>query len=449
MNWLDEIEPGIPKRESKRDGASIPDTTNEWSALWDGMHPEGGGPFGGRDNALTVLVGFFRAKWFPLEAALEMAMAWNHNHCTPPLDDDAVADRVQRGWVEWMEGGLDDDTPESVSNPATRTLRFLDMDALAEEAAKAGQQEWLVPDLIMAGGVHYITAPPGGGKSWAAVDLVRAMTTGTEWLGFRKALKVPVLYINEEMGAGTFFSRLDDMGTGKDGFWTLQQSSVKLDNPEHLAQVVRFVAEKGIRVVILDTFVRTHKLDENSNTDMARVYDLFKEINATGAALVALHHHRKGGVSSPVAHEMMRGAGELAAQADLVAAIDKTDSGFVWRTTKHRHLEDSKWPKFGFRILTLDDGTKRIQHFEPEDAQEGAYVDRTGTLPDKTTQYPSGQVLSLICQNEGISSTELAKAMGKRRDTVDDWLARLEAEGSIRRHVSQNNRVSWFPASIF
>ena len=449
MNWLDEVDPA-KARESKQPAGETPrDTGNEWSSLFQD-HPEGGGPFGGRDNALTVLVGFLRAKSFPIEAALEYAEDWNNRHCKPPMDAFVVRDKVQRGWVDWLAGGLDDATPETAAAPKpSRNLRFLTMDDLAEEAAKAGRQEWIVPDLIISGGVHYITAPPGGGKSWVAVDLARAVAVGGKWLDYAIATKCRVLYINEEMGAGTFFQRLDDIGASADGFWALQQAGVKLDNPEHLAQVVRFVVENQIKVVVLDTFVRTHNLDENSNTDMARVYDLFKRINSTGASVVALHHHRKGGVSSPVAHEMMRGAGELAAQADLIAAIDKADDGFVWKTTKHRHLEDSKWPKFGFRLTTNEDGSKVFEQTELEDAQEGVHDARTRAFGSETTHNPSGRILSVIANSEGLTSTDIAKEAGCRRATVDEWLSRLERDGLIRKEHGARGKTGWYTASIF
>lgn len=447
MNWLDDIKP-VPGKVERIGGDTSANPVNEWSSLWED-HPEGGGPFGGRDNALTVLVGFLRAKDFPIESALMVADAWNVAHCKPPIDAHVVHDRVQRGWVSWLGGGLPDATPETVLAKPSRNLRFLSFSDLAEEAAKAGQQEWIVPDIIIAGGVHFVTAPPGGGKSWVAVDLVRAVSTGGKWLDHAQCGKHPVLYINEEMGAGTFFQRLDDVGATGESFWALQQAGAKLDNPEHLAQIIKFIVQNNIKIVVLDTFIRTHNLDENSNNDMSRVYDLFKQINATGASVVALHHHRKGGLASPVAHEMMRGAGELAAQADLIAAIDKVGDGFVWKTTKHRHLEDSKWPNFGFRLVTNEDGSKTFEQMELEDAQEGIHDGHTRAIGNQTTSNPSGRILSAIANSEGLTSTDIAKVAGCRRTTVDEWLSKLEKDGLVRRENGTRGKTGWYTASIF
>lgn len=47
----------------------------------------------------------------------------------------------------------------------------------------------------------------------------------------------------------------------------------------------------GSRLVIFDTFTRWHQLDENSNSDMAKVISVFEMIcRKTGAAILLLHH---------------------------------------------------------------------------------------------------------------------------------------------------------------
>ena len=112
---LDEIlQAGSPEEPvTRKNGAYPSGGDGDWTKLWQ-PHPEGGGPFGGRDTALTKLVGFFRAKSYPYEGALEMAHMWNERFCDPPLGGAEVHDKVGRAWARWAEGGHDDLTPEDL-----------------------------------------------------------------------------------------------------------------------------------------------------------------------------------------------------------------------------------------------------------------------------------------------------------------------------------------------
>lgn len=377
-------------------------------------HPEGGGPFGGRDNALTKLVGFLRAKSLPFEVGLSFARWWNREYVDPPLDDRIVDERVSRGWVQWLEGGMPDDTPETAGQPQGNLIRFVGMDTLAIMASEAGDMEWLVEDLILAGGIHFITAPPGGGKTWAAIDLVRAVTTGTKWLDHKIAKRCPILYWNEEMGAAPFYRRLKDMGVESTGFHAIQREGIRIDSDIHLPQVVDYIRRNDIRVLVIDTFVRCHSKDENDNTQMAQLFGRFKAILDAGAAVVCLHHHRKTSstIGSPVAHEAMRGAGEIAAQADLVAAIEKTEEGYKFRVTKHRHLEDDAVPEFGFRIEKDDAGFLRLEQYDLEMPQEVTTLANAGRNGQDRVESLSQEFVAFIRQNPGCSQNQIAIACG-------------------------------------
>lgn len=352
-DWFDEIEAvGRSKREFTPSGDDT--AGDEYKSLWV-AHPQGGGPFGGRDNALTAFVGMLRAKSLPFEGALAMALDWNNRYLSPPMEEHEVRTKVGSGWVRWLAGGIADATPEDATAPTPkRKLTFLNWAELTELAKRADDTEWIVPRAILRGGVHFITAPAGGGKSWAAVDLVRACATGEKWLDSIEAKPCKVLYVNEEMGAGQFWLRASRISGGNlANMYTLQQEQVKLDNPEHLAAILEFIKAEGIEVVVLDTLVRVHGYDENSNTEMARLYDKVRRINALGVAVVALHHHKKGkGADNAVSHEQMRGAGEIAAQADLIASIDQSEGVYRFRTTKNRHYGDDDWVSIDYRLVS-------------------------------------------------------------------------------------------------
>ena len=192
-SFFGESEKNIPDSPSFGKSSS---SEGVWEKVLE-THGEGRGAFGGRDNALTRLLGLLRARRIPYVAAREWAHNWNENHCVPPLTRSEVDDKVSRGWVAWAEGDEPDAVPEDYGKPLKKEARVLltSNDLLDMDSDDASL--WLIKNVLVKGGIHYISAPPAGGKSWVMLDLARAMTCGVPWIGSLEAPQLPVLYIDE------------------------------------------------------------------------------------------------------------------------------------------------------------------------------------------------------------------------------------------------------------
>jgi hypothetical protein len=125
-----------------------------------------------------------------------------------------------------------------------------------------------------------------------------------------------------------------------------------------MAQLLDTIKGNKIQLVIIDTFVRVHGMDENDNSKMSALYGSFKQIKQLGCTVLCLHHNRKTGTDSNVAHEQMRGAGDIAAQADTVFSISKKDSTYTLKTTKNRHGPETDYVVVSWTIDTTADGTR-------------------------------------------------------------------------------------------
>jgi len=425
-----------PKPERKQRQPGEPDGDGTLAKLYQ-KHPEGGGPYGGRDNALTAYIGYLRSTRIDYDSAYPAALWWNREYCDPPLQDWEVAAKAGRAWVDWKDSDKPELTPamlreelEKKTEPK-RKLEFLTWQQFCDAAANAEDAQWLVENLITRGGMHFITAPPGGGKSWIAVDLVRACLDGSDWFGCLPVTQCKVLYINEEMGLGRFWQRFFKLcANGAENVHIMQKQMVKLDNPDHLAEIVQYVKDNDIAIVILDTFVRVHGYDENSNTDMAKLYDRMKGINESGAAIIALHHHKKGIHAGPVAHEAMRGAGEIAAQADLVATVEHKDGIYTLKTTKQRHIGEEDFVEVSYKIVTNDDGMMQLQHCVggAEAEREQQYIER---------------VLDALDQNQTMSSNALASVIGNNKQVALKFLDSMRDMGLIRKVDPKYARSPW------
>jgi len=435
-SWFDELDP-TPKRKPRAERIPGERSDDGTLAKLRQRHPEGGGPYGGRDNALTAFVGYMRSTRTHIDFAMPSILDFNKRLCDPPLEEWEVYEKAGRAWAEWKDSDLPPLTPAMLREELAqkvepkRKLEFMNWQQFCDAAANAEDAQWLVENMITRGGMHFITAPPGGGKSWIAVDLVRACSDGSLWMGCLPVTQCKVLYINEEMGIGRFFQRFFKLcANGAENVHIMQKQMVKLDNPEHMADIVQYVKDHEIAIVILDTFVRVHGYDENSNTDMAKLYDRMKGINESGAAIIALHHHKKGIHAGPVAHEAMRGAGEIAAQADLVATVENKDGIYTMKTTKQRHIGEEDFVEVSYKIVTNEDGSMELQY-----CVGGAEAEREQHLIER--------VLDALDQNEKMSGNALAAVIGNNKQVAFKFLDSMRDMGLIRKIDPDYARSPW------
>ena len=397
-------------------------------------HPEGGGPYGGRDNALTACVGYYRSTRLVIDFAIAGILDWNRTYCDPPIEEHEVREKAARAWADWKDSDLPPLTPAMLRAELDKPIEeedpieWMTWADIKAKVAELGPLRWIVPDMIMKRGLSFISATSGGGKSWAALDLLRATMAGGMWLGYIECEKANVMYIDEEMGCQVFLDRADQLGIPHQTIIYSDHQRIKLDSPKYLHSILRKIEELQIDIVIVDTLVRVHSLDENSNTEMSRLYGYFCQMKNLGAAVVVLHHNRKSGSEGGIGHEQMRGAGDIVSQADTVFSISHKleNDTYTMITTKNRHWrKKEKQPAVSWTI-GAQDGRLSLIHAEPE-----GFAARVG-------QSTTDAILSCVEANPGIGKNIIHAKVGGRKETVlaaiDELVNEnlLNAEPSLR-----------------
>jgi len=346
----------------------------KWSKLWE-QQPEGGGAFGGRDNALTSLVGFLRAKSFSFEAARFIASHWNQNYCFPPLPDHEVMEKIGRKWYEWREGGHEDETPEDFEQekkPEAEAWVFKSAKYLLDFVAHGGGLKWFVKNVFVENGHHYVSAPAAGAKSWLLIDLAVAAATGRQWLNL-DVPHVPVLYIDAELGEGQFSTRFQKLGAVEDALFFYLDEDVKLDRKGDAVKLINFMVDNGIKLLLIDTFSRVWTGDENDNRQIRAFGEVIKAIRKkTGATVIIAHHDRKSKTEeSAVAHEKMRGGGDIGAQCDFAYGLAKRGGLFHVFVTKNRSVPESDELNVHFELKDNEDKTRiELRILDPNERSE-------------------------------------------------------------------------------
>ncbi len=173
-------------------------------------------------------------------------------------------------------------------------------------------------------GATLICGLPKEGKSFLALSVAKALTTGKPLFGkpgFEVPEIVPVLYLAAESGDGALKLRCEKFGITKDKTRfisrTLSQGlMLGLDSPE-IESVVRAMKP----VVILETLIRFNEgKDEDDASENRKLADaIFRLIGLGARAVVGIHHSRKDlNKANPTKESAVRGSGDGLAMVDAV-----------------------------------------------------------------------------------------------------------------------------------
>ena len=299
----------------------------------------------------------------------------------------------------------------------TRQIQRLDWEGMLEAEDKAGKQSWIIPNVLAKGCLHYISAPPGHGKTWLMCDLIRAACQGDRWLHEYDIPQTGVLYIDEEMGVCNVMHRLRLLGMrSADGLGYINRGGVRLDSPVDVERLLETCKTDNVEIVIIDSLVRVHDLNENDASDMRKLFVQFSRFLDAGITLVISHHTRKGGTDLTVRHEAMRGSAEIAAAADMVYACEKKANGlYSLSCTKSRLIADESALSATFEIRDVD-GITMVRTLDKSSKLEVITADIKAT------------VIQAIGDSPSISVNALQKIMGIRASTLRDALVSLEKE---------------------
>jgi AAA domain len=171
---------------------------------------------------------------------------------------------------------------------------------------------WLVPGWIPERGLASIVAPSGVGKSFFALSLALAVSTGSTWLGHPVARR-NVLYVAAE-GAFGFRARLkawsEHFGVAVgDGFRFLPVAA-NLADPQDVHDIAEWCAASDTRVVICDTWARSIPgVDEDSSTQVGLIIaECQRIIESCNGLVVAVHHTGKNVSAGARGSSAFRGA---------------------------------------------------------------------------------------------------------------------------------------------
>jgi hypothetical protein len=209
-------------------------------------------------------------------------------------------------------------------------------------AERAEEQRWLVTSLWSEQAVGIIGGEPKCCKSFLALDLAVAVAAGTRCLR-RFAVPRPgrvLLYAAEDAlhivrrrlegicaAAGVALAELDVQ--------VITAPTVRLDLEADRRALDETVAKLQPRLLVLDPFVRLHRIDENASGEVAPLLAYLRELQRRHGVAVVVVHHAKKGAARIRAGQALRGSSEFHAWGDSNLYLGR-DGDDLTLTVEHR-----------------------------------------------------------------------------------------------------------------
>lgn len=190
-------------------------------------------------------------------------------------------------------------------------------------AERADGERWLVTGLWSEQAVGIVGGEPKCCKSFLALDLAVAVASGTPCL---RHFPVPhpgrVLLYAAEDALHVVRRRLEGICAAANlslqelDVQVITAPTVRLDLSADRARLERTVEQLKPRLMILDPFVRLHRIDENASGEVAPLLAFLRELQRRHALAVLLVHHAKKGAGHVRAGQALRGSSEFHAWGD-------------------------------------------------------------------------------------------------------------------------------------
>ena len=189
-------------------------------------------------------------------------------------------------------------------------------------AERAEESRWLVAGLWSEQAVGIVGGEPKCCKSFLALDLAVAVASGTPCLRrFTVSHPGRVLLFAAEDALHIVRRRLEGIASAAGvaladlDIQVITAPTVRLDIDADRKNLAETVARLQPRLLILDPFVRLHRIDENASGEVAPLLAYLRELQRRhGVAVLVVHHARKGGGTR--AGQALRGSSEFHAWGD-------------------------------------------------------------------------------------------------------------------------------------
>lgn len=291
--------------------------------------------------------------------------------------------------------------------------------------AEPESSPWLIEQLWASQAVGVIGGSPKSCKSWLALEMAVSVASGQPCLGRFEAIETgPVLIYAAEDSPRQVRGRLEGLCRARGVDFSeldvhlILDPQLRLDVTEDQSRLRAALEVRRPRLLVLDPFVRLHRIDENSAAEVSSLLaDLRSWQRSLGLAIVLVHHTKKS--NGEASGQALRGSGDLHAWGDSNLYVRKNGEDLTL-AMEHR------WARSGDPLtlrLVDADGPPRLD-LRPSSESE----------PDPPAPDLAVQVLAhLRSRGKPISQEELRDALKIRNQRLTQILWELRTADKVTR----------------
>ena len=309
----------------------------------------------------------------------------------------------------------------SAPSPLLPVARAADLDPRPPE------QRWLIDDLWGDESVGIVGGEPKCCKSFLALDIAVAVASGAPCLRrFSVARTGRVLLFAAEDALGVVRRRLDGICAAASveldalDLHVITAPTLRIDTVDDQQRLADTVAVLRPTLLILDPFVRLHRVDENVCSEVAPLLAYLRDLQRRFALAVLVVHHARKGAGRTRAGQALRGSSEFHAWLDSALYLRRTD-GELSLTIEHRAA-----PSHGpIPIQLVADGAALALTAEP------APISPAPVAPD-AAPTPAQRIEAALAELETVATLDdLRGACRMRTQSLCDALAELVRAGRV------------------
>jgi len=274
--------------------------------------------------------------------------------------------------------------------------------------------EFLVEGIIPLYSAVGLTGYPGTGKTWTALEMMRAVATGTPFLGKYPVKRAPVLFVGNDASYHDYAQQwrrltkdefdgyeedrlkgLRDLNPFDSHAHFLIQSDFNLDDVHQVIRLIKTSQEvmgdvqyeiteddDGNRtivdatqshfgLIVLDTLSKMTKSSENSNTERDACFEMIRLLaESTGATVLVLHHNTQP--SEFRTGEEWRGGSAQIASLDCHFHLTAKNKGLIeFKTKKMRGITP---PTFNFLLDVHQEGAASLDYHDNVQPDQGTEI---------------------------------------------------------------------------
>lgn len=285
----------------------------------------------------------------------------------------------------------------------------------------SGEFSWIAEDFIAENGITLLSAPPASFKTWLSLELGSCISRGIPFLG-RKTKASNVLYIDKENQKQVQQIYLKKLGlTGNPSLSIWPQWANKVPPPAFPDSLYVKLAKQYKPVMIFDSLIRFFGKDinENTATDMSKVFTFLRSLTNAGATILVLHHSGKSEGSE------YRGSSDIKGAVDLAYTIKREDNRtLILKCIKSRYNEE-----VDIKVGIVSDQSRLIfEDISDELASEAA----------EEENIKLSNIRSIIMNLEKPTQSEIVKAAKKKLTLSRKPILSLLKKGTGHYWTSEN-----------